>query len=438
MLFDERDLRVFDNNESRQYFKEILQCYYSQNYRATTVMLYSFVIYDLFMKLQDMEKEGDKKAKNKVKEIKNMIADDKRYSEVETEVISFFKENCQLYFKRFAEDIDYLKNCRNKCAHLKVDDDSLYVPNDYHVRMLICSMYDNVLSVKAPFIMDLFPFVESEVETLSETVLFIRPECITEGIRNNIKTRYLKRMTYDSLLKSYRTFIRLLFVSEAEESQKYLHGLYAFTYTMSEYMISAGFSSAFAEEDVIGSFSKIKKESMKKSEAKRKALLSLVISFPAIMDLLRTNEEMFEYMSKEILSSPSGLSYYRAFFPRQEKSMYDFFKENPKLHDANFTRTLYNALKEDDDFEIEEFLQSMVKAIPTYYGFDAANSFMSLFKDHLQDISIDAIEAIMKEYEKNSQCKNRNRHEEDYAFVMKFIEKARSEEETAESDDIQF
>ena len=34
MLFDEKELNVFDNNESKNYFKEILQCYYSQNYRA--------------------------------------------------------------------------------------------------------------------------------------------------------------------------------------------------------------------------------------------------------------------------------------------------------------------------------------------------------------------------------------------------------------------
>ena len=46
MLFDERDLKVFDNPDSRQYFEEILQCYYSKNYRATIVLLYSFVIYE--------------------------------------------------------------------------------------------------------------------------------------------------------------------------------------------------------------------------------------------------------------------------------------------------------------------------------------------------------------------------------------------------------
>ena len=83
MLFDEKDLRVFDNADSRSYFKEILQSYYSQNYRATVVLLYSFVIYDLFIKLQTMANEGDKKAKRKLSEINDMIAEDGKYSKVE-------------------------------------------------------------------------------------------------------------------------------------------------------------------------------------------------------------------------------------------------------------------------------------------------------------------------------------------------------------------
>ncbi len=80
MLFDERDMRVFQNSDSRVYFKEILQSYYSQNYRATIVLLYSFVIYDLFIKLQTMSIEGDNKAKKMVEEINSMINDDEKYS----------------------------------------------------------------------------------------------------------------------------------------------------------------------------------------------------------------------------------------------------------------------------------------------------------------------------------------------------------------------
>ena len=78
-----RIICIFDNNEARTYFKEILQSYYSQNYRATVVLLYSFVIYDLFIKLQTMANEGDKKASTKLTEINTMIADDQKYSMVE-------------------------------------------------------------------------------------------------------------------------------------------------------------------------------------------------------------------------------------------------------------------------------------------------------------------------------------------------------------------
>lgn len=190
MLFDEKDFRVFDNADSRNYFKEILQSYYSQNYRATVVLLYSFVIYDLFIKLQNMANEGDKKADNKLKEINTMIEDDEKYSKVENEIIQFFKDNCPLYFDRFIEDIDYLKNCRNKCAHLKVNDNTLYVPSDYHARMLICSMYDHILSVKTPFIMDLFSIAQTDVEEYAESISYIP----SNGLDNLIKRVLLKNI----------------------------------------------------------------------------------------------------------------------------------------------------------------------------------------------------------------------------------------------------
>lgn len=78
MLFDEKDLRVFDSTESRVCFEGILQFYYGHNYRATIVLLYSFVIYDLFMKLQTMANENDKKAQKKVKEINDLIESDEK------------------------------------------------------------------------------------------------------------------------------------------------------------------------------------------------------------------------------------------------------------------------------------------------------------------------------------------------------------------------
>lgn len=422
MLFDEKDLRVFDNADSRSYFKEILQSYYCQNYRATVVLLYSFVIYDLFMKLQTMESEGDKKAHTKLTEINIMIADDEKYSKVENEIIQFFKDNCPLYFDRFIEDVEYLKICRNKCAHLKVNDNTLYVPSDYHARMLICSMYDHILSVKAPFIMDLFSVAQTDVKNYAESISYIPDESFDEAIKISINNKYLKRMTYDSLKKSYKTFIRLLFVSEDENCINNTYGLFAFAYTMTDYILKNGYVSLFAEDTILEVFSRITVKVLEDSSARRNALIKIILDYPVVMDLIRGNEKIFDYLSSRVLRKPQGLKHYRAFYPREEKSVYSFFKNNSAVQQAAFSETLYNTVKECEDFNLAEFILIMVKAIPTYNGFDSADCFMRFFMEHLQELTIDEIKAVMEIYRSNSQCINRGRHLTDSTAVKKYVE----------------
>lgn len=422
MLFDEKDLRVLESNDSRLYFKEILQLYYSQNYRSAVVMLYSFVIYDLFLKLQTMAAEGDKKAAHKLDEINMMIADDEKYSKVENEIIGFYRDNCPLYFNRFVEDIEYLKNCRNKCAHLKVNDNSLYIPSDYHVRMLICSMFDNVLSVKAPFITDLFSIVESEVEAYSAVISHIPSDGLDKAINKTLKDKYLKRMTYDSIKKSYKTFVRLLFVSEDVHCEANAYGLYAFAYAMTDYIVKEGFTQIYAEESIIDIFSRITDEVLRNSTSRRNALISIATTFPAVMDMLRTNEALFTYISNCVLLKPRGLGLYRVFYPRDEKTIYSFFLENKSVQQAAYAETLYNTLKDCEGFNFGEFAKIMVSAIPRFNGFSDADSFMDFFKEHIQALSAKEVEEVMQIYRGNSQCVNRARHSSDIVEIKKYLD----------------
>lgn len=422
MLFDEKDMQVFDNTESRNYFKEILQSYYSQNYRATIVLLYSFVIYDLFIKMQTMANEGDKKANKKLSEINGMIEDDEKYSKVENEIIQFFKDTCPLYFNRFIEDIDYLKNCRNKCAHLKVDDNSLFLPSDYHAKMLICSMYDNILSVKAPFIMDLFSIAQTDIEKYSESLSFPFSGEFDESVKKSIINKYLKRMTYDSLKKSYKTFTRLLFVSDNEECIKNTTGLYAFTYSMTDYIIKEGHYTIFKDENIINNFSKIEIASLKDNRTRRNALIEIISTYSVLMDIIRGNNEVFEYLSNKVLLNPRGLSRYRTFYPREDKSIYEFFKDNPSIQQSAYSETIYNAVKECDDFDLAEFMLIMVKSIPTYNGFYDADHFICFFKEHMTELTIDQINNVLEIYKKNGQCTNRARHSSDIKEIQKYIE----------------
>lgn len=422
MLFDEKDLNVFYNEESRTYFKEILQCYYSQNYRATIVLLYSFVIFDLFIKLQVMAEENDSHAKTKLNELEQLIKNDEKYSQIENEIIDFFKQHSSSYFNRFIEDIEYLKSCRNKCAHLKVNDNSLYVPNDYQSRMLICSMYDNIFSVKAPFIMDLFSFVRPDIELYSSMSHSVSLNKLEESIVDSITTKYLNRLTYDSLKLSYRTFIKLLFVTNNEDCENNLVGLFYFAYTMTHHAIHNGYLQLFDEDRIVSTFNQIKIDLLQSSPTRLEALASLMINFPVIMDKLKLNNDIFNYLSNKVLSKPSTFHLYKIFFPREENSAYDFFKENTDLHKPDWTICIYETLEKSNNFDMDEYMITMANAIPTFNSFSIADSYTSAFIKLFPKISEESIKAILTVYKNNKQCMNRQRHRSDVETIKSLLQ----------------
>lgn len=421
MLYDEKDLRVFDNSDSRNYFKEILQSYYSQNYRATIVLLYSFVIYDLFIKLQTMADEGDSKARQQLEKVNGMISSDEKYSKVEREIIDFFKDNCSLYFGRFIEDIEYLRNCRNKCAHLKVNDNSLYVPNDYHAKMMICSMYDHVFSVKAPFIMDLFEIAKHDVEKFTEQIIF-DSDGLDESIRKKITDKYLKRMTNVSLKKSYKTFLKLLYNTDDEECIRNILGIYTFLFSMTAYLIEEGRIALLREQAILDEFSKISIDELENTSVRAEILVSMVLKYSIIMEIVRENGEVFEYLKNRVLT-PTGLAEYRAFYPQDLRSEYGFFKDTSSLHKNKYIKEIFETVKSCEDFNLTEFAKIMVKAVPTYSGYDDADCFMSFLKIHVEEFNASDLQEIMEIYNNNDQCYNRGRHTGDMEIIAPYLAK---------------
>ena len=104
----------------------------------------------------------------------------------------------------------------------------------------ICSMYDNIFAVKAPFIMDLFSVVKTEVEAYSNKIHRVgRP--ISEEVISELSNLYFKRLTQNSLKKSFETFLKITFqVKEDDDIKKNINGLFAFTYSMASYITQSG------------------------------------------------------------------------------------------------------------------------------------------------------------------------------------------------------
>jgi len=284
-------------------------------------------------------------------------------------------------------------------------------------------MYDNILSVKAPFIMDLFSFVENDVEDYSQTISYIPDDSIDESIITNIKNKYLERMTYDSLKKSYKTFIRLLLVSKDEHCEENATGLYMFAYAITDYFIRKGYSNIFNDDDVLNVFSRIQTDKLKASNLKKNALVGLITKFPAVMDMLRSFEELFSYISECVLLKPQGLCYYRSFYPREKQTIYEYFKEHDNLHIPKSIRTLYDTLKEDNDFSLVEFTELMANSIPSYSGFYDADYFMEFLIEHIESFELEQIKNIRNIYQSNSQCTSRRNHSSEDSKVIQYIDK---------------
>lgn len=434
MLFTDRDLGVFDSDESRQYFSEILQLYYGKNYRAAVVQLYSFVIYDLYCKLQTMANEGDKKAKTHLDSINKKIEDNEHYSSVERSIVSFYSDECPLYFNSFDEDVEYLKNCRDKCAHLKVNDNSLYTPQDYHVAMMICSMYDNIFSVKAPFIMDLFSFAQPDVEYYSSVVKHISREGPESNVLESIKTKYLNRMTYDSLKKSYCTFLKLLFCTDNEDCENNIKGLFVFLYAMTDYAIKKGYERLINEPEVMKRINNIQTDLILKVSDRWRALSVLMIKFPTVMDSVRNNAEVFEKVSTLFLEKPARLRYYRNFHPRSNTTVYEYFLAHEELKDNMEINTLHETVNADEKFKLADFLVEMANSIPSFNGYYDADSFMRFFTEHLSELEIDEIDRVYDICISKQQCRTRDNFKKEMEIIKEHKKKRTSEDSDSSED----
>ena len=196
-----------------------------------------------------------------------------------------------------------------------------------------------------------------------------------------------------------------------------------FAYEITDYFIRKGYSNIFNDDDVLNVFSRIQTDKLKASNLKKNALVGLITKFPAVMDMLRSFEELFSYISECVLLKPQGLCYYRSFYPREKQTIYEYFKEHDNLHIPKSIRTLYDTLKEDNDFSLVEFTELMANSIPSYSGFYDADYFMEFLIEHIESFELEQIKNIRNIYQSNSQCTSRRNHSSEDSKVIQYIDK---------------
>lgn len=156
-IINNRKQQIQDGR-TREYFDEVLSCYFSGNYRSTVVMLYATVICDIIYKLDELVNVyGDVRAQQILNEIKSLQTQNPTSAEWERLLIEKCKD-----VNRILEIPDYsnvisLQNLRHLCAHPVIQgNQELYRPNADIVLGHIYNMLDGILTKSAYYKKDLF------------------------------------------------------------------------------------------------------------------------------------------------------------------------------------------------------------------------------------------------------------------------------------------
>lgn len=219
-MFSSREINNIKINRSRKYFEDILQSYYSKNYRATIVLIYNLVIDDLYEKLMFMcEKRYFTNLNNEINKIEELKKVEK-YSEIEERIYKIYKENKILNHDTI-DMLEYLKKVRNKCAHPVYFTEEDYIPAEEEVYMFITKIYKDIL-IKQTFVKDPYSILKPEIEkekwgNIVEAMAGIRNvEEDYERFKSYFTIKYLDKFTDYNYQKLFSDLIKVIIIKSGE------------------------------------------------------------------------------------------------------------------------------------------------------------------------------------------------------------------------------
>ena len=201
-------------SKTKEYFREVLSSYGSRNYRSAVVMLYSVVVCDLLLKLEELsDTYNDGVAKNILKKVRDSKNDQtKSKSRWEWELIQEIKDKTSFFDLEAYMNLEHLYDFRNMCAHPTVNDTfELYAPNQETVIALIRNTVSTIL-VKPPV------FIKGVIDALTDDLASKREiyEQDREHLKIYLDNKYFSHMTDVMKVKTVKALWRFVFVSEDE------------------------------------------------------------------------------------------------------------------------------------------------------------------------------------------------------------------------------
>lgn len=420
-LLDEYDLKVFHTDDEKSFFKEVVNTYYASNYRSSIVMLYSLVVLNLYNKLQVIANENPK-AETKLKEINKKIKDNSaKYSEIERELTSYFTDNHSLAFTPISKDMDYLKSLRDDCTHLSVNNERLFVPKEYQVRMMIISMYDNIFSKEPPFIQNLYNYLEDKLEFFGQ--VYGPYKFFEEKEYLRLNKLYFSRMNEESIEKSIKSFIKFSFFPPIDFLKK-KDGAFYILYNLVYYCEEIGLFSIWSSLDIQNKFLSLDSQIINNSE-NQKQLYELIKISTHFRDMIKEiNEEFFSMSVNNNLYSNTKeyMNYAKRIYPNMD--IFNLLKEKKEKFTYININEIYKGLSDEiDKVSCNEFALEAVELVPCFNGFDTADYYFDFLKEHFLEFGKYELEKVFDKIEQNDQFINRRRFNKDIEKIIELNKK---------------
>lgn len=219
-IMDEQ-LEKIHHEKTKEYVKEVISCYKSGNYRASVVLLYSAVIYDLLEKmvlLKEIYKEES--AKKILISIKNKQKQRPTDSRWEAEFIENICKETQIITEVEKNQLLNLKSERNYAAHpifyFDINDKSSI--EKIEIKMTTKETAKDLIrkAFEIVFLKDTILAKDILNDLLRDTNdYYCRLEL--SGLEAFIKTRYYNRMTQERKDRVFRSLWQIVFVTNDKE-----------------------------------------------------------------------------------------------------------------------------------------------------------------------------------------------------------------------------
>ena len=207
------------SSKTRNYFKEVISSYNNENFRSAIVMLYSTVISDLIIKLQELrDTDGDKTAEIILSQIESKRIQKSNSgiqydSSWEREIVDRIAKQTNLIESHIKIKLDHLHDIRNLCAHPALSSEyELYQPSKEETVAFIKELYQEVL-VKPPY------YIGSVFDKLTDDLVIQKQNFHDDydTLKFYLEKRYFNRMPDKMIIQIFKKLWKFVFMKDEDQ-----------------------------------------------------------------------------------------------------------------------------------------------------------------------------------------------------------------------------